>query len=53
MSLKFTALTIREGDAFLLEDNGWKCLFDSGKDGIIVDLLKHKGIDKLDLAICC
>lgn len=52
MSLKFTALTIREGDAFLLEDNGWKCLFDSGKDGIIVDLLKYKGIDKLDLAIC-
>ena len=52
MSLKFTALTVREGDAFLLEDDGWKCLFDSGRDESIVDLLKFKGIDKLDLAIC-
>lgn len=52
MCTKFTALTVREGDAFLLEDNGWKCLFDSGRDETIVDLLNYKGIDKLDLAIC-
>lgn len=53
MSTRFTALTIRVGDAFLLEeDNGWNCLFDSGIDGKVVDLLKFKGIDKLDLAIC-
>ncbi len=52
MSTRFTALTIREGDAFLLEDDGWNCLFDSGKDGSIVDLLEYKGINKLDLAIC-
>ena len=52
MSTRFTALTIKEGDAFLLEDNGWNCLFDSGKDNLIVNLLKHKGIEKLDLAIC-
>ena len=52
MCTKFTALTVREGDAFLLEDDGWKCLFDSGRDESIVDLLKIKGIDKLDLAIC-
>ena len=52
MSTRFTALTIKEGDAFLLEDNGWNCLFDSGIDGKVVDLLKFKGIDKLDLAIC-
>ena len=52
MSIRFTALTIKEGDAFLLEDNGWNCLYDSGKDGSIVDLLKYKGIEKLDLAIC-
>lgn len=52
MSTRFTALTIREGDAFLLEDNGRNYLFDSGKNGSIVDLLKHKGIKKLDLAIC-
>ena len=52
MSIRFTALTVREGDAFLLEDNGWKCLFDSGVDESIIDLLKYKGIDCLDLAIC-
>lgn len=52
--MRFTALTIREGDAFLLEDNYWprRCLFDSGKDGTIVDLLKYKGVNCLDLAIC-
>jgi hypothetical protein len=52
MCTKFTALTVREGDAFLLEDNGWKCLFDSGKDKTIVELLKYKGIEILDLAVC-
>lgn len=52
MSTRFTALTIKKGDAFLLEDNGRNCLFDSGDDKLIVNLLKHKGIEKLDLAIC-
>ena len=52
MSTRFTALTVRQGDAFLLEDNGLKCLFDSGVDESIIDLLKFKGIDSLDLAIC-
>ena len=52
MSTRFTALTIKEGDAFLLEDNGWNCLFDSGKDDSILNLLIHKGIEELDLAIC-
>ena len=52
MSTRFTALTIREGDAFLLEDNGRKCLFDSGVDDLIVRILNRKRIDNLDLAIC-
>lgn len=52
MSLKFTALTIREGDAFLLEDNEWCCLFDSGVNESIIDLLKYQGVNKLNLAIC-
>ena len=52
MSTRFTALTIEQGDAFLLEDNGRNYLFDSGFDKKIIDLLKYKGIDKLDLAIC-
>lgn len=52
MSTRFTALTVREGDAFLLEENNWRCLFDSGRYKTIVDLLKYKGIKKLDLAIC-
>ena len=52
MSTRFTALTVREGDAFLLEVDGWNCLFDSGVNKSIVDLLTYKGIEKLDLAIC-
>lgn len=52
MSTRFTALTVREGDAFFMEDNGWKCLFDSGRDETIVNLLEYRGVDKLDLAIC-
>lgn len=52
MSTRFTALTIKEGDAFLLEDNGRNCLFDSGVNETIVNILKYKGIVKLDLAIC-
>ena len=52
MSTRFTALTVREGDAFLLENDGWKCLFDSGKDKSIIDLLQFKGVETLDLAIC-
>lgn len=53
MSLKFHALEVGSGDAFLLENNGWYCLFDAGgAKKKIVDLLKEKGIRKLDLAIC-
>ncbi len=52
MSTRFTALTIKEGDAFLLEDDGWNCLFDSGIDESTVDLLRYKEIDILNLAIC-
>lgn len=53
MSLKFTALEIGSGDAFLLEDGERKILFDSGGNKTkIVTLLKKKGITKIDLAIC-
>lgn len=53
MSLKFHALEVGSGDAFLLENNGWYCLFDAGgAKKRIVDLLKEKGIYKLNLAIC-
>ena len=52
MSTRFTALTVREGDAFFLEDNEWRCLFDSGRHKTIVDLLRFKGIQRLNLAIC-
>lgn len=55
MSLKFTALEIGSGDAFLLEDTDkdWNCLFDAGgSKSMIVSLLKKKKIKKLDLAIC-
>ena len=30
MSLLFSALEVCQGDAFLLEKDDWKCLFDSG-----------------------
>lgn len=53
MSLKFTALEVGSGDAFLLEDDDKKILFDSGGSKTkIVALLKKKGIKKIDLAIC-
>lgn len=53
MSLKFSALEVGSGDAFLIEDEGKKYLFDSGgSKSVIVDLLKKKKISKLDLAIC-
>ncbi len=52
MGTRFSALTIRQGDAFLLENDEWKCLFDSGWDQTVVELLAFKGIDDLDLAIC-
>ena len=53
MSLIFTALEIGSGDAFLLEDGDRKILFDAGgSKSKIVDLLKKKGITKIDLAIC-
>lgn len=53
MSLSFSALEVGQGDAFLLEKDGWKCLFDSGgsKSGL-VSLLKNKRINHLNLAIC-
>ena len=45
MSLSFSALEVGQGDAFLLEKEGWNCLFDSGgsKKGL-VSLLKKKKI---------
>ena len=56
MCLKFHALEVGSGDAFLLENlekNEWRCLFDAGgAKKRIVDLLKEKGINKLNLAIC-
>ena len=53
MSLKFTALEIGSGDAFLLEDGDRKILFDAGgSQDLIVRLLKKKKIKKIDLAIC-
>lgn len=53
MSLSFSALEVGQGDAFLLEKDGWKCLFDSGgsKRGLVT-LLKNKRINHLNLAIC-
>lgn len=53
MSLSFSALEVGQGDAFLLEKDGWKCLFDSGsrKSGL-VSLLKKKRIYHLNLAVC-
>lgn len=56
MSLKFHALEVGSGDAFLLENlekNKWRCLFDAGgAKKRIVDLLKENSINKLNLAIC-
>lgn len=53
MSLKFTALEVGSGDAFLIEDDDKKYLFDSGGNKILIaNLLKNKKIKKLDLAIC-
>ena len=53
MNLKFTALEVGSGDAFLLEDNGKNILFDSGGNKqTIVKLLNKKGIKRIDLAIC-
>lgn len=53
MSIKFCALEVGSGDAFLLEDCEKKYLFDAGGNkNRIVNLLKSKKIKKLDLAIC-
>lgn len=53
MSIKFSALEIGSGDAFLLDDNGWKCLYDAGgSKSRIINLLKNKNIKHLNLAIC-
>lgn len=53
MSLLFSALEVCQGDAFLLEKDDWKCLFDSGgsKSGL-ESLLRKKKINHLNLAIC-
>ena len=46
MSLSFSALEIGHGDAFLLEKDDWRCLFDSGASkSSIVSLLKKKKIN--------
>ena len=51
--MKFTALEIGSGDAFLLETGERIVLFDSGGNKkTIVNLLNKKGIEKIDLAIC-
>lgn len=51
--LKFTALEVSEGDAFLLERGEWKCLFDAGEDKTKAkDLLIAKNIQRINLAIC-
>lgn len=53
MFLKFTALEVGSGDAFLLEEDERKVLFDSGgNQSLIVKLLKKNEIEKIDLAIC-
>lgn len=53
MSLSFSALEIGHGDAFLLEKDDWRCLFDSGASkSSIVSLLKKKKINNLNLVIC-
>lgn len=53
MSLKFTALEVGSGDAFLLENGEEKILFDSGGSKTkIVSLLKAKGIKRINLAVC-
>lgn len=55
MSLRFTALKLEEGDAFLLQDdeNNRNYLFDSGgAQSTIEGLLKGCGVNKLDVAIC-
>lgn len=53
MSLKFTALEVGSGDAFLLEDGDKKILFDSGgNQKLIVRLLKKHKIKNIDIAVC-
>lgn len=55
MSLRFTALKLEEGDAFLLQDKDGdrNYLFDSGGSlSTIEGLLKGCGVNKLDVAIC-
>ena len=53
MGLSFSALEVRQGDAFLLEKDEWKCLFDSGSSKSVLPLiLKKKKINHIDLAIC-
>ena len=52
MCTKFTALEVGKGDAFLLQNQGWNCLFDAGQYSNIISLLKDKGIHRLHLAIC-
>lgn len=53
MSLTFTALPVLEGDAFLLQVGDWNCLFDSGVDEKVKDILSNTyNITRIDLAIC-
>lgn len=52
MCTKFTALEVGKGDAFLLQNQGWNCLFDAGQYSNIIKILKDKGIHRLHLAIC-
>ncbi len=53
MLMKFTALEIGSGDAFLLQDNERNTLFDAGgSKSKIVKVLKDNEVSQIDLAIC-
>lgn len=53
MCITFKALEIGSGDAFLLENGDWRCLFDAGgSKKQIVSLLNSKHINHINLAIC-
>lgn len=53
MSLTFRALEIGSGDAFLLEDDSQRILFDSGgSKSILKSILKRKQCEHIHIAIC-
>ena len=51
--MKFQALEVKRGDAFLIQEDERITLFDSGDNAEkIVDILMNKRINYVDLAIC-